>query len=419
MPDAPDLATLVPDGMVLPAYGGRSIANLPPTVGRLLGVESGWAGPPLAADLLGALPGEVERVVVLLVDGLGWNRLRRQLADDDAGFGDLDARALLSTSLTSVAPSTTSAATTVLLANGATPIETGLVGYTFRLADRGVVANLLFWHPAWDPSAQRGDLVRWGVEPETFLPVPTLFEVLARAGVRGTALMPAPYAHSPLSRMQLRGAEVEGYLNLTDLTSKLGLWLETRAGTPGYLHAYFPDFDTLSHRDGPDGTLWTAQWRTFVWHLARLLAGLSPRARRGTLVLVTADHGHVATPFDGRRTIQDHPELLALQSSRQGGEPRHVFLYARSGATGALRDAAEAALGLDFVVLRGEDAIRAGLYGDPDRAHPDAARRVGDVILLARSGALLWDRDLPGRVLGMHGALEPDEMLVPLLAFAL
>jgi hypothetical protein len=147
--------------------------------------------------------------------------------------------------------------------------------------------------------------------------------------------------------------------------------------------------------------------------------GLRPFAGPPPWLLVTADHGLQATPPHASRRLGEVDGIGPLLAARPGGEPRHVYLYARPGAGPDLRAAASQALGPDFVVLDGGEARAAGLYGDPSRAHPEAGARVGDVVVLARGGATLWPDDADVVLPGMHGSLEPDEMLVPLLALPL
>lgn len=415
-PPPPALARLLPPEAVAPRYEGRSLANLPAAVGRLLGVPEGWRAPPVGREALGGADEGAERVVLLLVDGVGWNRLRRQLAQDDAGFGELWARyGVSSAPLTSTSPCTTSVATTVLLGDGSSPAATGQLGYTYRLPSLGLVANMLFWKPAGHPGAASGELERWGLDPAAFLPTRSLAQVLADGGVGSHALLPAAYARSPLSRMQLRGARVVGHLGLTDLFWRLERWAEESAGRRAFAYAYHPDFDSLSHRDGADDPGWARLWEGFVAELARFLDRLPARSRRGLRLLVAADHGHVVTPREGRLEPQSLPGWRPRVALREGGEPRHVYVYTRRGAHDELRAYLGERLDGRFLVLSGEEALAAGLYGDPDDAHPEAAARLGDLVLLARGGRYLWDAEAPGDMRGMHGALEPDEMLVPLL----
>jgi hypothetical protein len=304
----------------------------------------------------------------------------------------------------------------VLQADGRGPGGLGLLGLTQRLPALGVVANMLFFNAAYDRGARLGDLEGWGVTPESMFAAPTIYQLLAAAGVQGTALAPSAINRNPLSRMQFQGANVMGYVDWTDMLTRLGGHLEATAGQRGYTYAYMPDFDTIMHRDGSGSPSIDSLFQAFVPQLRRLVDGLSTAARRGTLFLITADHGHVTTPPAQRRYLQHHPALLDKLALREAGEPRHVYLYARAGALDDLYHSAAGELGDSFVVLTGAEALAAGLYGDPATLHPEAALRVGDVVLLAKEGATLWYDDVGGKPLGMHGSLEPQEMLVPLLA---
>lgn len=434
----------LPGDAVVPAYGGGSILNLPPSIGSLLGVEEGWDAPPLDFTSSLADGDPVERLALVVLDGFGATRLRQQRAFERRVRGTDRLADLLERYggkehiITSVSPATTSVATTCLLGNGASPARSGLLGYTQRMPELGVIANMLLWRPAYDDEAQVGSLRGWGSAPESFLPTPSIFQVLGAEGVAGTAWLPQPIMHSPLSRMQLRGAAVEGTLNLVDTFCQLGRWFERTAGSRAYAYVYYPDFDSLGHRDGPGGGVAAAPaagndptagrtrgvrsdasdllYEVVLTQLERLLEGLSPAARRGTRVLVTADHGMVGTPLASRRLLRDLPTIASLQSLREAGEARHLYLHARSDDGGALRQEAERVLGGDFVVLDGPEALAAGLYGDPASVHPEALRRIGDVIVLARGQASLWGGHDGAVLLGMHGALDAEEMLVPLLS---
>ena len=409
-----------PSSFVLPRYGGGSVANLPPSIGQLLGTSEGWAGPPLDASLLDPLGKDIERVILLLVDGVGWDRLNEQLARDDAGFHDILAQCgVLKAPITTVAPATTSVATTTVLCDGSTPAEHGMLGYSFLLGQRGVVANALFWHPVGKKNAEHGELEAWGLNPETFLSVPSTAEVLAHADIPMRVVMPGSFQRSPLSRMRPRGAEVDGYLNSVDMWLKLGQWLEDTAGRKAYAYAYYADFDSLSHRDGKNAVFWDALWREFVFHLKQFIGSLSARQRRGTLLLLTADHGHVVTPPHERTFLQDHPTLMELSTLPPGGEPRQTYWYARPGCKADLLAYAREALIDDFIAIDAAEALAAGLYGDPNRLHPDASRRLGDMVLLAKGPHTLWDAADERIMLGMHASLEAEEMVVPLIGLRL
>ncbi|MDQ4079039.1 MAG: alkaline phosphatase family protein [Chloroflexota bacterium] len=414
------LAALLPAFYVLPRYDGRSIANLPATIGALLGVEVGWVEPRLDDELWVDLADGVERVLFLLVDGIGWRRLWEMVAQRDRAFPQLlEEWGAHVAPITSVSPATTSVATTTVWGNGAAPAEHGMLGFSFLLMEQAAVCNLLFWKPLGRESGGHGELETWGLKPETFLPTPSIAQVLAQGGVETRALMPAQIANSPLSRMQMRGAKVEGYGNATDLWLMMHRWLEETAGQRGYCYAYYPDFDVFSHRDGPNHRSWEALWHAFRFHLSSFLDTLPTEARRKTILLISADHGHVYSPLARRVLPRSHPELTRHFMLMPGGEPRHSYLYVRPDHHDAIRNYHQQHLAEDFHLLDAAEALHAGLYGPPDRLHPDAERRLGDFAMLSKGGAMFWILSPDKMYFGMHGSLEPEEMVVPFIALRL
>ena len=110
--------------MVRPAYGSASLGDLMPSIGAHLGV------PDCREDLFG-LPA-ADRYVVVLIDGLGWNLLRRSVRDVPylaSLLGDAQ-------SITAGVPSTT-VTSLASLGTGLVPGQHGMVGYTSRVPATG------------------------------------------------------------------------------------------------------------------------------------------------------------------------------------------------------------------------------------------------------------------------------------------
>src|SRR5690349_21050678 len=112
---------------MLPDYGGACITNIVPAL-----LEPGHTWPtwfPAAAE-------DADQVVLLVLDGLGWQQLqaRRHAAPTLLG---LDGG-----SITTVAPSTTAAALTSIT-TGLAPGAHGVIGYRIRV--EGEVLNVLRW----------------------------------------------------------------------------------------------------------------------------------------------------------------------------------------------------------------------------------------------------------------------------------
>ena len=405
------------DAFVWPHYGGHSIAEVPSTVAVLLGADPVPGMHPLEAALWQPLADGVERVVLLLIDAVGWCRLGEAMNQDpELPLHRWRQRGLLAP-LTSVFPSTTAVALTTFW-TGVPPVRHGMVGSRVFLREFGALCHLLWFTPV--VATKRWLLLDWGLEPETFVPVPGFAEHLATAGVPTYALIHAGLEKSALSQVHYRGVvELQGYLGLTDMLISLRELLESRTGERFYAAAYWGIADGLAHRYGPEDERMAGELRAILYGLEReLLSRLSPRARRGTLFILTSDHGQHQVREETTIHLQHHPDLREALRMDPGGELRAPYLYAadREAVRGYVAEHLSAA----FACLDAVEALEAGLFG-PGRPMSEVERRLGDFILPARGDPLLyWPQQEPDvEILGRHGGLSAEEMLVPWLAMRL
>jgi len=204
----------LPKEFVLPHYGGYSIANVAPTVARVLGVELDGAAPPLPEDVWAGHADGVRCVLLLVLDATGFVQLSQCLVEEQSIFARAADAGFLQP-ITSVFPSTTVSALTTLW-TGRTPLEHGFLGTRLLLPELGVLANMLKSAPA--AYGRGGRLEDWGWAPEQFVTVATLGEQLAAAGIGTVAHTQRAFIGSSLIRIFLRGmGEVQGYLGLSDL----------------------------------------------------------------------------------------------------------------------------------------------------------------------------------------------------------
>jgi hypothetical protein len=65
-----------------------------------------------------------------------------------------------------------------------------------------------------------------------------------------------------------------------------------------------------------------------------------------------------------------------------------------------------------------QEVLEVGLLGC-GKPHADLLNRVGDLVAIPHGDAYLWWVNRQNVMLGRHGGLHPDEMLVPLYALSL
>jgi hypothetical protein len=415
--------------LVRPDFGGRGLANVAPSVLRVLAPSAPPLElPPLDGSILPeGLTSGVKTVVLLVADGLGDLQLQREIAAGNApNLGELIERARAGDEsvtyqpLTSVFPTTTVAALGSVN-SGVAPTSHGLLGYTLYLPDFGLVAEMIRWGPLnrrvsfTDPE--------FGQAPESFFWAETMYARLQAAGVRRTfAVNPTHFAGTALTRMLHQGAAYSGYISTSSLQPIVSRLLG-EGDEVTYIYAYWPTIDTIAHVIGPLTPEHGAEVAAFDFQVGRLLRSLPKRG--DTLVMLTADHGHIDTEPAESLSFADHPRLQAMLRVMPAGERRAVYLHPKPGATPEVMDYARECLRDVAPAMLRDDAVAQGLFG-PGALSERAAGRIGEVLLFPRGNLQLvapiepHDGVAPpprmSTFKGLHGGLTPDEALVPFFA---
>jgi hypothetical protein len=357
----------------LPDYGGACITNLVPALLEHSDAPPSWLPAPAV---------EADQVVLLVLDGLGWEQLapRRHLTPTLA--------AMEGGRISSVVPTTTAAALTSLT-TGLPPGEHGVVGY--RIHVHGEVLNVLRW------STAAGD-ARHTIPPQK------IQTHLSFLGHRPPVVTRAEFARSGFTAAHLDGVRFTGYRMPSTLVTEVRRL--ARAGEP-FVYAYYDGVDKVSHEYGL-GDHFDAEVAAVDGLVADILNGLPPRA----VLVVTSDHGQVHT---GDHVVPLHGEVMP-HVSLQSGEGRFRWLHARPGRASALYDAAVACHGDQAWVVSRDDIAEGGWLGPTLTA--DGASRLGDVALVAKGDVAFSEPTDTGpyHLIGRHGSVTPAELWVPLLA---
>ncbi len=360
------------DDVILPDYGGACVTNIVPALLDGSAECPSWMPPELV---------EASTVVLLVLDGLGWNQLqeRRRLAPTLCG---LDGQRI-----TTVAPSTTATALTSI-STGLTPGQHGVVGY--RIAVEGEVLNVLRW------SCERGD-ARLRFRPAD------MQKAAAFHGQRPPVLTRAEFQGGGFSGAHLEDVRFVGYRTPSTFMYELRNLLSAREP---FVYAYYDGIDKVSHEYGLEG-----HYDAELSWCDGLVADVMAEMPRDSALVITADHGQVHTGDDVHDLPADVLEHVAMQS----GEARFRWLHARAGRQGALLDAASERLGDRAWVHTRDEIVEAQWFGPTVTA--EAGARLGDVALVAKGTAAFADAADTGpyHLIGRHGSLTPDEMWVPFL----
>jgi hypothetical protein len=369
--------------MIVPAYQSTTLGELMPSIGAHLGV------PGCTEDVFG-LPHST-RYVVLLIDGLGWNLLRKAVLA--APFlGSLLGGAQ---PITSAVPSTT-VTSLGSLGTGQPPGQHGLVGYTSRVPSTGEILNGLTWE---------SDLV-----PTVYQSKQTFFERASAAGVAVTSVALARFEGTGLTEAALRGATFVPFSD--ESAEELRIALVAAAALRGertVVYAYERELDHYGHVHGCSSAEWLQQLARIDAMCERLRDALPPQVT----VIITGDHGMVDIPSEQRFVAEDDPALMAGVTAL-AGEARFRQLYVDQDSPRRVADRWRARLGELAWVRTRDEAIDEGWFAAIDG---QLRERWGHVLVALRGDWAVMTSAFPREytLIGMHGSLTPAEMLVPLL----
>ncbi|MFY1637503.1 alkaline phosphatase family protein [Solwaraspora sp. WMMB335] len=372
-----------------PEYGSASLADVLPGALAVLGV-------PGAVDVLGlraALPG-VRRVVVLLVDGLGWHQLPAAGAHAPT-LARLAAQPS-ARRLTTGFPSTTPTSV-VSLGTGAAPGAHGVLGFRVAVPGTDRVLNHIDWYGDPDP-------LRWQ-------PLPTQLERATAAGVTVTVVSRPEFAGTGLTLAAYRGGAYRGASDADQLAAEL-LAALTAADGPVLVSGYFADLDRQGHQCGVE----SPPWQETAARLDRLLGQVVTGLPADAALLVTADHGQLNVPAgpEYRFDLDADPRLRA-GVRLVAGEPRVRYLHTVPGAVTDVIAAWQAVLGPAAWVVERAELIESGLFGPVPAGHRE---RIGDVVAVCRDRFVVVASQtdpIGSTLVGYHGGITEVELAIPLL----
>ncbi|AJT42842.1 phosphodiesterase [Psychromicrobium lacuslunae] len=376
----------------LPKWPGYGESGSSGSISRVLSSAAAALGVPGFENTLRLPAGN--RIVVVLVDGLGAALLKRNLAH--APF----LRSVISGGashriINSAFPSTT-ASSLSSLGTGLAPGQHGMVGYDVLDPEQDKIVNLL---GGWDAKV---DPLRWQDQPTVFEKISDLLPV-------ATISLPK-FANSAMTQAALRGSQFIPAASVHARTTAAADLLANQKRA--LLYFYWSELDKAGHRYGVN----SAQWEFELAELDAAMRRLHQQLPAGTQLVLTADHGMIDVPESARIDYSASPELID-GVRHTGGEPRLVQLYLEPGADReALRAAWVQRWGNRAAIFSRDEAIAAGYFG---QVRAEIAPRIGDLLIAALEPVAFYDtrrtRPTALEVVGQHGSFTKAEREVPLL----
>lgn len=321
---------------------------------------------------------DYENVVVILLDGMGKCIIQNNLDKD--GFFNSHLAGIYS----SVFPPTTVAATTSM-ANGQTPCEHSWLGWDcyFPQIDKNVTIFL-------NQESETGQLAADYNVAWTFCGYESVAAKIRAGGGRAYEVAPfiEPFPDSFEQICQRIG-------NLCKQPGKK------------YIYGYWNEPDHIMHGQGCYGEAAKQTVRDLEEQVYQLCEEL-----QNTLVIVTADHGHMDS--EGVALV-DYPEIMECLVRMPSIEPRALNLFVKEGKREKLELEFRKAFGDKFLLLTKEQVLERKIFGI-GKEHSNFQEMLGDYLAVAIDDLSIYNtREEADYFVGVHAGLTEDEMLIPLI----
>ena len=322
---------------------------------------------------------QYKNVVVLLLDGMGTSIIEKNLSKD--GFF---AKHLITT-YSSVFPPTTVAATTSI-DSGKEPVEHSWLGWEcyYKEIDKNVTVFL-------NTEAGTQEAAADFPVAYTYCGYESVVQQIIEKG--GKAYYATPFVEPYPDNFEAICDRVE---NLCQKEGKK------------YIYAYWNEPDFTMHKKGCHHE-----------ESVRLLQNLEKRVEKlcenlqDTLVIVTADHGHIDAESVA---IEEYPEIMECLVRLPSIEPRALSLFVKEGLEKQFETVFHQAFGEKFLLLTKEQVKEKKLFG-LGVEHPQFDSMLGDYLAVAIDNLAIFNtREEKEKFIGVHAGLTEEEMNIPLIA---
>ncbi len=379
--------------MMLPDYHGNSLVNLMSSILHGFGGRSKYkvTDPALVKEIKLA-----KNVVLLLIDGMGADIVTKLKKENKNSFLAKN----YCRNLTSVFPSTTTAAITTSF-TGQAPAEHGLVAWYMYLKEfKDIIAILPFHNKEHKPANRK---VKFEYPLSIFNKIKTETHVIINKS----------FYLIPYNEHLCKKSVQWGIRNFGGLLTKIETAVKY-SDNRKYIYAYWGEYDSFCHHHGKESP---KSWK----HLRELDAKLGILAKKlkgtDTLLLITADHGHISTSEKRTIILDKHAHFMECQEIPTGGEPRALFCYVLPHKKQQFEQYVKHHLQKYCVLHTTKELVDKGYFG-LFKPHPQLLSRIGDYVLILKENYAFKEHPPEKKKelhIGNHGGVSKEEMTVPLV----
>lgn len=319
-----------------------------------------------------------KNVVLMVFDAMGSKNIETVLPKESF------LREHMIDEISSVYPPTTVAATTTI-ESGLAPVEHSWLGWTLHFKE--VNDNVTVFRNTND----NGDIVADYNVATTYIPYKSII-----SKINDTEKAKA-YSISPFGTCKVNSIE-----ELVNSVEKI-----CNEEGRKYLYTYWPEPDHSMHGKG----IFSEDAKEWMRIIDKKVSELSTKLK-DTLIIVTADHGHI----DGENVlIKNHKKIVECLKHLPTIEPRAVNFHVKDDMKEKFEIEFKKEFGDSFILLSKEEVIDKKLFGI-GKEHPRFNEFLGDYLGLAKKKVSIFNnKDEYDEMIGVHAGITEWEMKVPFI----
>ena len=362
--------------MILPNYED-SITNLACSIMKYFELDTRHNGIKDIDDLLNKI--NPRNVVVILCDGMGFNIMKRALGSESFLVRNTIR------DISSVAPSTTTAATTSML-SGLNPCEHGWLGWDLYVKPEDKIVTL-FKNKLKDSQklAASYNVAR------KYYGYRNICEQINDIGKYKAKIL-FPFGS-------------EKYFDLNDMLDRI--YYECKKDGKKYVYAYYEDPDYSMHEYGVDSDVAV----TKIKYINEKIEEMCSKLDDDTLVIVTADHGHCNCTDV---VLSEYKDFFDTLDGDVSIEDRMCSMKVKKGREEEFTKLFNEYFGNDFVLKTREEILDSKIFGTGEE-HPLFRDSLGDYFALAVGDKYIRYLQKSDKHAAMHAGFTEDEMRIPLI----
>lgn len=359
---------------IFPDYD-KSLLSLVSSIENYFGIKNTRKTLPILDEALNEK--EYKNIIVILFDGFGYNLLTKNKKDLPFLYNNLKDK------ISSVFPSTTTAATTSVL-SGLAPIEHGFLGWDMYIDKLDEVVTLFLNRK----KESKEPIENWNSFED--LKCKYVTEKISNIiGCKGTSV-------SPFGDIK--------YSDIDDMNKKI--ISITKNDKKNYIYAYYESPDDLMHDYGTKDKKVIDNIKMIDEKFKELCESLND-----SLIIMIADHGHIDTDWI---TLSNYPKVFNMLKTTTWIDSRASMFMVKDEYKKVFKEEIKKVIGPDFILLSKEEILNKKIFGEGAKnKYFDGA--IGDYIAIATGDKSIRYSDKHEMFKSNHSGITEEEVYVPLV----